>query len=86
MTDDERQGRDRAADAARDTAVRTAVGMAVQIGVLVAFSLAVQHRDAVARHAVRLLKRARRRDRADELAIAEFAARICAYSHGGESR
>lgn len=74
--------RDSAATAARDTAVRTAVGMAVQIGVLVAFSLAVGHKEQIAAAGRQLLRRARRRDQVDELDVAEFGARVAAYSHG----
>jgi hypothetical protein len=71
-----------AADAARDTAVRTTVGMLVQLGVLVAFSLAVSHREAVTARAGQLLARARRRAADDELAVSEFNARVSAASHG----
>lgn len=70
------------AEAARDTAVRTTVGMLVQLGVLVAFSLAVSHREAVTARARQLLARARRRAVADELDVSEFNARVSAASHG----
>lgn len=78
------EGSDRksTADAARDTAVRTTVGMLVQLGLLVGFSLAVSHREIVAARARQLLNRARRRALADELAVADFNARVSAASHG----
>jgi hypothetical protein len=75
------------AAAARDQALGALVSLAVELGVLLALSLAVQHRETIALQLRRARARARRMagnalpDDAG-LRVGEFAAAVSAYDHG----